>query len=104
MSEFNPKEVSLFIGGREFVLDGVGEPHSESFYGLLCIARIGLMGEIADPEGSGRMLDMTTEETVMFLEARLEVLNWLIANIVPRYPGEVSSRGEPEEINYLMPG
>jgi hypothetical protein len=101
--ETDPRDVSLFIGGKEFVFDGVGDPDGQSVYGQLRIARTKLEAEIADPEGAGHMLDMTTEEVLVFLKARLEVLNWLIANITPQFPPDKTALGGPEEISYPIP-
>jgi len=84
--EVNPWEASLFIGGMELKFERVGELGGQSVYGQLRIARTKLRAEIDEAKKSERWLDMPADEAVVFLFARLEVLNWLIANIVPTTP------------------
>lgn len=79
--ETDPKEVSLFIGGKEFVLEGVGDETGPSLAKSLRTARQELLDEIAHPESSGLLHDMTEAEAASFLRARLEVLERLIAGV-----------------------
>lgn len=87
----NAQEVSLFIGGREFVLENVADEHNPvSLHGALSKVYEKLTDDFMHAEREARVLDFTEEETRAFLGNRLVVLRGLLEQLPCDHESSVS--------------
>ena len=93
-------EVSLFINGREFTLDGVGKPGGPTLLSRLEEARVELLQALEHPKQLARMIDMSPKEAVAFTREQLTVLSDLVRQVEQATSRVDRPRGEPDEINY----
>jgi hypothetical protein len=79
-----PLEVSLFIGGREFPIDGVSKPGGLTLRTALGHARDELQKELLNPVGLEReasFAEMSVEELREFLVERLFALDHILGQV-----------------------
>jgi hypothetical protein len=104
--EIQSREVSLFIGGSEYVLDGVANPagHGQvALFVALSAARGVLIDEIVHPAQSAKALGLKKREAILFLRNRLKTLNILLGQVPEAVSLSIHNQAQPEDVSYAVP-